>query len=187
MQLQIVSPADNVTQFTVSTRKERGLLFSVILSALTFTLRAMTVATMVLTALTRLFFHRFMINHRMLPYVIVYLSQLPWTYIIPLYAIGTCGVLFRGYEEESFLVIKGLGVQVTSSSRFYFGSTSKFFPTSTVKDIVINEAFLGFQVRFYLALIVENSPTLVVVFPRLLPRRPIVEKVYRKSRECLYR
>ncbi|KAI5287361.1 hypothetical protein KEM54_006046 [Ascosphaera aggregata] len=89
--------------------------------------------------------------------------------------------------EESILVIRGLGIQTSTSSPTYFRSDStRFIPTTQIQDIVIHEAFKGFEVRFYLALIVEGESEVVVVFPSLLPHRPILEKVWRGSRVCLY-
>ncbi len=158
----------------------------VVLSALTFTVRCMVAAVLLLTALTRCYYQTALEHEQVIPHIILYLSQLPWPHTAILLLAGVCAVLYRGYEEESILVIKGLGVQVTSSSRFYFGSTSKFFPTRIVRDMIINEAFIWFQVRFYLALIIEGSTSLTVVFPQLLPRRKIVETVYQKARDCLY-
>ncbi|KAI5305884.1 hypothetical protein KEM56_002993 [Ascosphaera pollenicola] len=37
---------------------------------------------------------------------------------------------------------------------------------STIQDIIIHEAFRGFEVRFYLALIVEGESEVKVVFPK---------------------
>jgi len=69
---------------------------------------------------------------------------------------------------------------------------------------VIHEAFKGLGVRFYLAVIVEGGTEVVVVFPvsyianifrggitdtrpqTLLPRREILEEVWRGARKCLY-
>lgn len=68
--------------------------------------------------------------------------------------------------EESLLVIRGLGVQTsTSSSMYWSGATTRFIPTTRIQDILIHEAFKGFEVRFYLAIIVEGEPEVVVVFP----------------------
>lgn len=76
-------------------------------------------------------------------------------------------VLTRGFfAEESLLVIRGLGVQTSTSSSMYWSSaTTRFIPTTQIQDIVIHEAFKGFEVRFYLAIIVEGEPEVVVVFP----------------------
>jgi len=55
-----------------------------------------------------------------------------------------------------------------------------------VQDIFIHEAFKGFEVRFYLAIVVKDEKEVVVVFPTLLPRRAILEEVWRGGRACLY-
>lgn len=40
--------------------------------------------------------------------------------------------------------------------------------------------------RYYLVVVVEGEESVVVVFPRLLPRRAIVERVWRGARGCLF-
>ncbi|PKX88584.1 PIG-H family GPI synthesis protein [Aspergillus novofumigatus IBT 16806] len=96
-------------------------------------------------------------------------------------------VFRKGYTEESLLVIRGLGIQTSTSSATYLSkAATRFIPTTQIQDIVIHEAFKGFEVRFYLAVIVEGEPDVVVVFPKLLPRRAILEEVWRGSRRCLY-
>lgn len=40
--------------------------------------------------------------------------------------------------------------------------------------------------RYYLVVVVEGEESVVVVFPRLLPRRGIVERVWRGARGCLF-
>ena len=68
--------------------------------------------------------------------------------------------------EESLLVLRTLGVQTsTSSSTYLSSSTTRFIPTSQIQDIFIHEAFKGFEVRYYLAIVVENEAEVVVVFP----------------------
>ena len=68
--------------------------------------------------------------------------------------------------EESLLVLRGLGVQTSSSSSTYLSSaTTRFIPTNMIQDIFIHEAFKGFEVRFYLAVVVEGDEEVVVVFP----------------------
>ncbi|CAI7610083.1 unnamed protein product [Penicillium pancosmium] len=76
------------------------------------------------------------------------------------------GVFKRGYTEESLLVIRGFGIQTSTSSSTYLSSAAtRFIPTTQIQDIVIHEAFKGFEVRFYLAVIVEGEPDVLVVFP----------------------
>ena len=68
--------------------------------------------------------------------------------------------------EESLLVLRGLGVQVTSSAPTYLStSATRFIPTTSIQDILIHEAFKGFEVRFYLHIVVEGEEDVVVVFP----------------------
>ncbi|KAJ5861784.1 uncharacterized protein N7529_009094 [Penicillium soppii] len=102
-------------------------------------------------------------------------------------AVVIYGVFRRGYTEESLLVIRGFGIQTSTSSSTYLSSAAtRFIPTTQIQDIVIHEAFKGFEVRFYLAVIVEGEPDALVVFPHMLPKRDILEQVWRGSRRCLY-
>jgi phosphatidylinositol glycan class H protein len=121
---------------------------------------------------------------------------------------GATFLIFRkGYTEESLLVIRGLGVQTSTSSPSYLWTPStRFIPTSTIQDIFIHEAFKGFEVRYYLMIVVEKEDDVVVVFPvrmltvqpfevehicllrpqNILPQREILEDVWRGARSCLY-
>lgn len=65
-------------------------------------------------------------------------------------------------------------------------ATTRFIPTEKIQDILVNEAFRGFEVRYYLVVVVEGEEDVVVVFPRMLPRRVIVESVWRGVRGCLF-
>jgi phosphatidylinositol N-acetylglucosaminyltransferase subunit H len=64
--------------------------------------------------------------------------------------------------------------------------TVRFIPTTSIQDILIHEAFRGFEVRFYLFIVVKGEEDVVVVFPKLLPRREVLETVWRGARACLY-
>lgn len=73
---------------------------------------------------------------------------------------------YSSHPEESILVLRSLGVQTTSISPYYLvPPTTRFIPTSQICDILIHEAFRGFEVRYYLAAIVEGEAEVVVVFP----------------------
>jgi phosphatidylinositol glycan class H protein len=74
----------------------------------------------------------------------------------------------------------------TSSATYLHSATTRFIPTTSIQDIFIHEAFKGFEVRFYLAVVVKGEEDVVVVFPTLLPRRDILEVVWRGARACLY-
>lgn len=92
----------------------------------------------------------------------------------------------RSSVQESLLVIRGLGIQTSTSSSSYLSTpTTRFIPTAQVQDIFIHEAFIGFAVKFYLAVIVEGEEEAVVVFPKLLPRRDVLEEVWRGARGVL--
>ncbi|KAH0832572.1 hypothetical protein AYO21_06034 [Fonsecaea monophora] len=89
-----------------------------------------------------------------------------WWVLAPVSLIVVYACLRRDYVEESLLVLQGLGIQTSTSSRYFFtGPTTTFIPTTQIQDIVIHEAFKGLEVRFYLAVIVEGATEVVVVFP----------------------
>jgi phosphatidylinositol N-acetylglucosaminyltransferase subunit H len=93
----------------------------------------------------------------------------------------------RLHTTESLLVLRGLGIQTSTSSATYLSSaTTRFIPTEKIQDILVNEAFRGFEVRYYLVVMVEAEEDVVVVFPRLLPRRGVVETVWRGARGVLF-
>ncbi|KAF2215849.1 hypothetical protein CERZMDRAFT_109703 [Cercospora zeae-maydis SCOH1-5] len=109
----------------------------------------------------------------------------PWR--LAIYLVTVLLIFRRGHTEESLLVIRGLGVQTTTSSPNYLWTNStRFIPTSLIQDIFIYEAFKGFEVRYYLSIVVEGEEDVVVVFPSILPRRELLEQVWRGARACLY-
>lgn len=114
-------------------------------------------------------------------------SRLPAVVLVPISFALLYALSLRLHVTESLLVLRGLGIQTSSSSFTYLSSsTTRFIPTEKIQDIFINEAFRGFEVRYYLVVVVEGEESVVVVFPRLLPRRTIVEKVWRGARGCLF-
>ncbi|KAF3766307.1 hypothetical protein M406DRAFT_339559 [Cryphonectria parasitica EP155] len=123
------------------------------------------------------------------------LTSLPSSASLPpsaLYAL--CAALLylttlRVHTTESLLVLRGLGVQTSSTGGSYLASWragTRFIPTEKIRDVLINEAFRGFGVRYYLVVVVDGEDDVVVVFPRLLPGRGIVERVWRGVRGCLW-
>ncbi|KAM3510350.1 hypothetical protein MY11210_005968 [Beauveria gryllotalpidicola] len=114
-------------------------------------------------------------------------AAVPLPVLLPGAALALRALSRRVHAEESLLVMRGLGVQTRESAASYFASAAtRFIPTEKIRDILVNEAFRGFEVRYYLIVVVEGEEDLVVVFPGLLPRRRIVEAVWRGARECLY-
>ena len=69
------------------------------------------------------------------------------------------------FLEESFFVIRSLGVQTTTRMRFPLATHSRFIPASQIDDVFIYEGFKGFEVRHYLAVVVHGEEQLEVVFP----------------------
>lgn len=68
--------------------------------------------------------------------------------------------------EESLLSICSLGIQTqTLSPSYLLPASTRFIPTAQIRDILIHEAFRGFEVRYYLAIVVEGEWDVVVVFP----------------------
>ncbi|KAI0998956.1 hypothetical protein K3495_g9237 [Podosphaera aphanis] len=114
-------------------------------------------------------------------------TRLPVTVLLPCAFVALYLLSLRFQTSESLLVLRGLGVQISSSSPMFCGQpTTRFIPTEKIQDILINEAFYGFEVRYYLVVVVEMEEELMVVFPKLLPRLEILEQVWKGSRACLW-
>jgi phosphatidylinositol glycan class H protein len=114
-------------------------------------------------------------------------SQTPVALLVPASLLIFYVIILRVHTTESLLVLRGLGIQTSTSATTYLGSAStRFIPTVRIQDVFVNEAFRGFEVRYYLVVMVEGEEEVVVVFPKLLPKRAIVEKVWRGARDCLY-
>ncbi|KAI2632106.1 GPI-GlcNAc transferase complex, PIG-H component-domain-containing protein [Hypoxylon sp. NC1633] len=110
----------------------------------------------------------------------------PWV-LVPASAAALYTLSQRIGAEERLLVLRGLGIQTSSSGRTLFSSLrTRFIPTDKIRDVLLNEAFRGFEVRHCLVVVVEGEDELVVVFPTLLPRPRVLEKVWRGARECLF-
>lgn len=114
-------------------------------------------------------------------------ERIPLPTLIPASLALAYALSLRVHSSESLLVMRGLGVQTSESPSTYLASTAtRFIPTERIQDVLVNEAFRGFEVRYYLVVVVEGEEDVVVVFPGLLPRRRIVEEVWRGARDCLY-
>jgi len=114
-------------------------------------------------------------------------AKIPTLLLLPIAGLMAYSTIRRIHTFESLLVLRGLGIQTSTSSTTYLGTAStRFIPTEKIQDILVNEAFRGFEVRYYLVVVVEGEDEVVVVFPRLLPARAIVERVWRGARGCLY-
>ncbi|CAG8940018.1 unnamed protein product [Penicillium salamii] len=196
--LRIQRPSPTTVSFTVSNAPQRSSSLAKILFALQILLRAFLFLCVVVVGITLLRHLVFEGDDGFISWPLVWSSTLgsklcclvdsynPLAIAVVSALVIYC-VFRRGYTEESLLVIRGFGIQTSTSSATYLSTAAtRFIPTTQIQDIVIHEAFKGFEVRFYLAVIVEGEPNAVVVFPHTLPKREILEQVWRGSRRCLY-
>ncbi|KAK8106866.1 uncharacterized protein PG998_008879 [Apiospora kogelbergensis] len=133
-------------------------------------------------------------------------ARAPAWALVPLCLGALYAAVKRIHVEERLLVLRGLGIQTRSTPATVLlgwlgwlgsrggggannnggGGPTRFIPTEKIRDVLINEAFWGFGVRYILVIVVEGEEGLVVVFPKLLPRREVVEEVWRGLRGCLF-
>lgn len=210
--LRTVQPTPSTVCYTVSTRSDPQTVPAQLVHYVSIVLRIVlgVCALLVLLAKWELSFgkRRFVtqgLNADNAPLAMRLVEEGQWRYIVCGALVTLWLVLRRGYTgtfltaardgsiahtmnvEESFLILQGLGVQTSTSSATYLQSaTTRFIPTTSVQDIFIHEAFKGFEVRFYLAVVVKGEEDIVVVFPTLLPRRQILEEVWRGARACVF-
>jgi phosphatidylinositol glycan class H protein len=212
--LQTVKPTPFTVSYTVSTRPVPrtvaakiagygGLLVRILagLSTALFVGIAARIAPGQIT-LDLLYY---VLGHQGTWQVLGYADTCPWKYMVPCAfvvfflvfrrnytGIATCNCICcecrsNNYVEESLTVLRGLGVQTSTTSSTYLQTpTTRFIPTTSIQDIFVYEAFKGFEVRFYLAIVVQGEADVVVVYPSLLPHRAILEEVWRGTRKCLW-
>ncbi|SPN98529.1 uncharacterized protein DNG_01575 [Cephalotrichum gorgonifer] len=91
------------------------------------------------------------------------------------------------HVTESVLVLRGLGIQTRSSAGLWgLGDATRFIPTEKIRDVLVNEVFVGFGVQYVLVAVVEGEEDMVVVFPRLRGGKDVVLRVWRGVRACLF-
>jgi phosphatidylinositol glycan class H protein len=86
---------------------------------------------------------------------------------------------------ESLLVIKDLGLELKTTYLLFNKQESKFIDQSKILEIIINEGISRWQVKFYLAVIVDGG-SVAVVFENLLPRLDVLKEVYNGTRKMMY-
>lgn len=100
-------------------------------------------------------------------------------------------------SEDSMMVMKDTGIQLSSRRRWKFFTGTlhhEFIPISDIIDIVVHEGFHGFgQVIFYMCVLTKARSSsglanngIKVVFPNFLPRKAILLDVWRSSRMTLF-
>ncbi|KAJ5643549.1 uncharacterized protein N7484_006056 [Penicillium longicatenatum] len=180
--LRVQRPSPTTVSFTVSNAPRRSNSPAKILFGFQILLRAVLFCCVIIVALARLRHFSFQADGGIISWPAMWASPLgsrvcqlvdkynPWA-VAAISIIVIYGVFRREYTEESLLVIRGFGIQTSTSSSTYLSSAAtRFIPTTQIQDIVIHEAFKGFEVRFYLAVIVEGEPDVLVVFPKYLKK-----------------
>jgi GPI-GlcNAc transferase complex, PIG-H component len=81
----------------------------------------------------------------------------------------SCCVTIQSYTE-SMIAVQGLGIQLCKTSMFGT-KRNRFFHTSDIKELIINEGITMCRVVFYLALITNGSRRLVLPFAHHQPSR----------------
>ncbi|KAL8748738.1 MAG: hypothetical protein Q9184_007118, partial [Pyrenodesmia sp. 2 TL-2023] len=159
--LSIKAPSPTTIEYTVSTASPPEELPSYCLHYLTILIR-ISLGILTLCA----FCEKLAIAPLTLGFQSDLIRDVSWVRFVPL----ATAVLFlatrRWHSEESLLVLRTLGIQTTTlSSSYLLPATTRFIPTSQIRDTFIHEAFRGFEVRFYLCVVVEGESEVVVVFP----------------------
>jgi phosphatidylinositol glycan class H protein len=170
--LSIKRPTPTTLSYTVSTRSEPRTFAAQLINAISILLR---LGAGVLILLALLHEHHAIFNgtiyclptklHALLP-ALPMVATVPPALRICVYVVVLWLVFRKGYTSESLLVVRGLGVQTaTAGSSFLWGGSTRFIAASAVQDVFIHEAFRGFEVRFYLCIVVEGEEGVVVIFP----------------------
>jgi phosphatidylinositol glycan class H protein len=87
-------------------------------------------------------------------------------------------------QSESLLVVRGLGIQLSTTSRLGTSYT-RFIESSRVVDVVLNEAIHRFSVRYYLAILVRDEDRMTVCFPVLMPPLHLLKDVLTRVKSTL--
>ncbi|SEI33254.1 YALIA101S03e13938g1_1 [Yarrowia lipolytica] len=113
-------------------------------------------------------------------------NKTPTIALLSLWVLAIMALMKRPYKIESLFVVHGIGLQVYSSGGYYFMGQTTFLNLDSIIDLVIHEGFKGLEVIFFMTILVKDKDRTVVIFPDLLPRRELLERVWRESRTCLY-
>ncbi|PNS14989.1 hypothetical protein CAC42_2218 [Sphaceloma murrayae] len=189
--LSIFRPTSTTVLYTVSTRPPATRLSARLQRMLKGSLRVAVATFIFLLLLCKLHATNSTVSSIANPLLDTFPDVLArnshWRWLAPISIIFLYLCVRKGYIEESLLVMRGLGVQTSTSSPTYLSTAStRFIPTSSIQDIFLHEAFKGFEVKFYLSIVVENEEDLVVVFPNIFPKRQLLEEVWRGTKACLY-
>ncbi|ESK97529.1 phosphatidylinositol n-acetylglucosaminyltransferase [Moniliophthora roreri MCA 2997] len=94
---------------------------------------------------------------------------------------------------ESVLVLPRHGIQLETHRGFppwTLTISRRFIPRAALRDVVINEGIMRWNIRYYLVAITQTTlddADLNVLFPNLLPRFPVLREAYREIHALLLR
>ncbi|KAH9875577.1 hypothetical protein IAQ61_003041 [Plenodomus lingam] len=153
--LRTLQPTPSTIQYTVSTRRVADTFPSILSHYSGIALRFVVGLIAVLILWTK--YHtayepasallRWTLNTAWETHLIALVHRCQWRYLAPLSLFLLFLVFRRNYTEESLTLLRGLGIQTSTSSGTYLQSpTTRFIPTTSIKDIFIHEAFKGFEV-----------------------------------------
>ncbi|KAI3404041.1 hypothetical protein KGF56_003200 [Candida oxycetoniae] len=101
-------------------------------------------------------------------------------------------------QEDSLIVMRGIGAQLSVRRTWFFQNSNTFIPIDKMIDFVIHEGFHNYaQVIFYLCILTkdntvkemtgeEGDNNIKVVFEEFLPRKEILLQVWKLSRQLLF-
>ncbi|EMD00613.1 hypothetical protein BAUCODRAFT_175868 [Baudoinia panamericana UAMH 10762] len=176
MRLSVKRPTETTVLFIVSARPPVSTLTDRLTTSAALILRLLAVTAVILVLANE--YAMLFANHALSGVIVkatpeigavqlgVLTQTVPRLYRLILVALTLYATAIRSSISESLLVIRGLGVQISTSSPFVlWTSSTRFIPTSSIQDIFIHEAFIGFTVKYYLSIVVEGEENVVVVFP----------------------
>ncbi|KAI8970008.1 GPI-GlcNAc transferase complex, PIG-H component-domain-containing protein [Mycotypha africana] len=118
--------------------------------------------------------------------ILIFLFQKHLYLYVGLLLIAWIFIKKKSVRQESILAIKDVGIQVRT---IYWGgsSVSRFISKNRIEDIIINEGISFWQIKSYMAILVNDEDKMIVVFEHLLPRlRPILLEAYKGTRKIIF-
>lgn len=115
--------------------------------------------------------------------------------VILIQAVVIVLLLFVQEPQDTLTIMKGIGAQLESHKIMSFQSSNTFIPINNIIDLVIHEGFHNYgQVIFYLCFLTKNfqleklarDDVIQVVFSEFLPRKDVLLKVWKLSRQLLF-
>lgn len=88
--------------------------------------------------------------------------------------------------EETVTALRGVGLQITSSSWGGIVRRSTFVDLESIHTLGIHEGYFRHRCVFFLMLTQELREDVVVLFQSALPRLPVIQSILRGLRHTLY-